>query len=224
MFQHLPTVNLIKHYIPLTEDDQIIDIGGGTGEIIRLLRRDLGIKKPGVCIEPNHDMIGIAMKKDGVIPIESTAGDFLAVTPKYPMKIVLISSAVHHIRDLAGTFANLARYMPDDGICLVTQYPPPAKVWFEAGLKKFKGIENESFYRILESNHLQYKSFQWKEPVEMDKQFWYETLRSRYSSTLTYFTDEEIEEGIDELEMKFGADQTLKFDIVIEGCIITKKY
>ena len=91
-FQHITTVNFIKYCIPLSKSNQIIDIGGGTGEIIRLLRQDLGIEKPGVCIEPNMSMLQIAWKNDGVIPIQSTAEEFLAQMPKFPMKFVFISS------------------------------------------------------------------------------------------------------------------------------------
>ena len=222
-FFHIPAVNLIKHYIPLSKTDQIIDLGGGTGEMIRLLRQDFGIDMPGVCVEPNLKMLQIAMKKDGIIPIHSTAEEFLAQMPKFPMKFVLICGAAHHFNDLAGVFANLAKYMPDDGICLLTYFPPPASIWFKAGLMKYKPFDIDQLYRILKSINLHCKSFQWKENVEMDKLFWYETLRSRFWSTLDEFSDVEIQEGICELEEKYGAITTLKYELEIDGCIITKQ-
>ena len=219
---HIATVNLIKHHIPLSKTDQIIDLGGGTGEIIRLLRQDLGINMPGVCVEPNLKMFQIAMKKDGIIPIHSTAEDFLAQMPKFPMKFVLIIGTAHHFNDLAGVFANLAKYMPDDGICLLTIFPPPA-IWFKACLMKFKPFDFDQLYRILKSNNLHCKSFQWKENLELNKAFWYDTLRSRFMTTLDDFSDGEIQEGICELEEKFGAISTLKFELEFDGCIITKQ-
>ena len=222
-FQHITTVNFIKHCIPLSKTDQIIDIGGGTGEIIRLLRQDFGIEKPRVCIEPNMSMLQIALKKDSVIPIQSTAEEFLAQMPKFPMKFVLISSVAHHFKDLAGVIANLARYMPYDGICLLNCYPPPASIWFEAVLKKFKCLDQEKIFRILKSNNLHHKLLYWKEMVEIEKQLWYETLHSRYSSMLKHFSDEQIEEGIRELELKFGGNTTLKFEVQTLGFKITKQ-
>ena len=44
----------------------------------------------------------------------------------------------------------------------------------------------------------------------MTKSLWYETLRKRYTSFVRQFTDEEMEEGIRELEM--GMFQELKED------------
>ena len=220
---HITTVNFIKHCIPPSKTDQIIDIGGGTGEIIRLLRQDLGIEKPGVCIEPNMSMLQIALKKDGVIPIQSTAEEFLAQMPKFPMKFVFINGVAHHFKDLAGVIANLARYMPYDGICLLNRYPLPTSFWFEAALKKYKTLDEEKLFRILKSNNLHYKLLHWKETVEIEKELWYETLRGRYSSTLMHFSDKQIEEGIRELELKFGGDTTLKYEVQIRGFKITKQ-
>ena len=223
-FQHTANVNLIKHYIPLTKDDQIVDIGGGTGEVLYRLRKELGIERPGVCVEPNERMLQIAAKKEGIIPILSTAEDFLAKKPDYSMKAVFLNGCAHHIKDLSKTIGNLAEFMlPVNGTCIITQYPFPREVWFEAAVKKFSGLESEHIQAIADRHGLQCTPFEWKEPVQMDKEAWYECLRLRYVSTLSYFSDEEIEKGIHEIALKFINEEMLKFDIFVQGWILKPK-
>ena len=59
--------------------------------------------------------------------------------------------------------------------------------------------------------------------MELSKLFWYKSLRGRYASSLSLLTDEEIEEGIRELESKFGAEEIFKFDLDIVVIIVTKR-
>ena len=59
--------------------------------------------------------------------------------------------------------------------------------------------------------------------MELSKLSWYKSLRGRYASPLSQLTDEEIEEGIHELEGKFGAEEILKFDLDIIVIILTKR-
>lgn len=51
---------------------------------------------------------------------------------------------------------------------------------------------------------------------------WYEAIRKRCSSVVLQYTDEELEEGIKELEEEFGDRDVLKFDIAMQGVIMTK--
>ena len=218
---HLPIVNIIKHNIPLKKTDQIVDIGGGTGNVIQLLKREFDVEKPVACVEPNLKMLQVAMKMDGIIPIHSTAEKFFA-KPNYPLDIVMMNYTCHHFHDPAGVFSNLAKYMSDEGTCMITQLHPPTTVCFSALLEKWITVDNEELYKILDSNNLKYKFFMWKEPVEKSKQWWYKRLRGRWVSPLSLLTDEEIEEGIRELEGKFGAEEILNFYLDIGVVIVTK--
>ena len=56
----------------------------------------------------------------------------------------------------------------------------------------------------------------------MDKELWYRSIRNRLSSSLRRFSDEELEQGIEELEREFKGKDMLMFDLALEGLIISK--
>ena len=218
----IPIVDIIKHYVPLKKTDQILDIGGGTGIYLQLLRREFDVEKPGVCVEPNLKMLQVAMKRDCIIPIHSTAGEFLAA-PNYPLDIVMIIDCIHHFQDPSAIFSNLAKYMSDEGTCVIAQHCPPTSIFFSAFRDKWTPYDDKKLCKIIDSSNLNHKFSMWKKPVELSKLSWYKNLRGRYASPLSQLTDEEIEEGIRELEGKFGAEEIFKFDLDIIIIIITKR-
>ena len=84
-------LQLIKHHIPLAKTDQIVDIGGGAGEVLDLRRNELAIKAPGVCVEPSENTLRIATKKEGIVPVLSIAKKILAQKPDCYMKLLLLN-------------------------------------------------------------------------------------------------------------------------------------
>ena len=61
------------------------------------------------------------------------------------------------------------------------------------------------------------------EPVQLNKELWYNGLRRRCFSGLERFSDEDIEQGIKELEEEYSNKDILKFGLDIEGIILRKK-
>ena len=59
--------------------------------------------------------------------------------------------------------------------------------------------------------------------VNLTKSKWYHMLRGRFNSNLTELTDEEIEEGIDELERGKLKDLNPEDDISISGTLLVFK-
>ncbi len=104
--------------MPLKKDDHIVDIGGGTAQLSLMIHSDLGMTKQVVCVDPSPEMLEIAQKK-GAITIQATGENFLASKPDYSLKVVLMTSCVHHFKD---PDLKLAEYMPEDGVCIVTEY------------------------------------------------------------------------------------------------------
>ena len=110
--------NFIEKVVPLKKDDHIVDIGGGTAQLSLMIHSDLGMTKQVVCVDPSPEMLEIAQKK-GAITIQATGENFLASKPDYSLKVVLMTSCVHHFKD---PDLKLAEYMPEDGVCIVTEY------------------------------------------------------------------------------------------------------
>lgn len=218
--------NLVKRFIPLSKDDQIVDVGGGTAQISLMLHSDLEMTHPVVCVDPIQEMLDVA-QKNGAITIQSTAENFFASKPDYPLKVVLMNGCVHHFADLDLVFSQLAKYMPEDGVCFVTEYPADKPLpYFKAALQAIasygKGMFKLDLLRtLIESKGLNCRMISETETIEIGKEFWYEAIRSRSASVLQKFSDDELEQGIEELEEQFKGTDVLKCDLATNGIIVT---
>jgi hypothetical protein len=61
-----------------------------------------------------------------------------------------------------------------------------------------------------------------REPGEINKGDLYNAMRVRFVTLLKGFSDEQIEQGIEELEEKFQGQDILYFDVPMKGLILTK--
>ena len=210
----------------MSSDDQIIDIGGGTAAISLTIRKELGMTKPVVCVDPSKELLNVA-RKNGATTVCATAEEYLKSKPAHSLDLVLMSCCIHHFRDPDFVFSALAKYMPDRGISVVVQTSFPANVtlpWFKSSKEDYPvSKKQDSIMKLVQSKGLKCERIFATERVEVDKGLWYETLRKRFRSTLRFLSDGEIEEGIEELEEKFGDVNVLKLDMAKYGLIVTKK-
>ena len=86
-----------------------------------MLKRDFRLTKPIVCVDPSKDMLEVA-ERNGAITIQSTAEDFFATKPRFPLNVVLMNGCIHHFEKPDYVISQLASYMPEDGICIMTNY------------------------------------------------------------------------------------------------------
>ena len=212
--------DFIKQLISLTEDDQIIDVGGGTAQTSRFLHEDFNMRNPVVCIDPSKEMLNVA-QRNGAVTIESTAEEFLASKPSYPLKVVCMNGCIHHFADPDFVFSQLASFMPEDGVCIVTMYTIPL----------FKGANNiRSTERIkeisklvnFESKGLKCTKAESLKTGMMNKALWYESIRNRLSSYLSLLSNEELEKGIEKLEEDWKDQTEIKIATTVTALVITK--
>ena len=217
--------NFIQRFIPLTKEDQLVDLGGGTAHISLKVHSDLGMTNPVVCVDPCQEMLDVA-KKNGAITIKAIAEEFFATKPEYPLKVVLINQCMYLFTDRDFVFTKLSEYMPDDGVCFVTEYTATLSLpFFKAAKEAHTGIGEglDSLCTLIRSKGLNCQVVSSTEPEEMSKKLWYDAIRSRFFSLLLGFSDEQLEEGIEELEEKYKGQEVLKFDTAYKGLIFTKK-
>ena len=224
--QSRAVANFIHKHLKLSIDDQIIDVGGGTAQISLMIKEDLSMTKPVVSIDPSKEMLNVAMKK-GAITIESTAEDFFATKPNFPLKVILMNSCIHHFKDRDYVFSKMASYMPEGGVCIVCKYPPNTTLpFFKAAKDAYirAGDKLEEVYNHIdfESKGLTCRKVVGLEKGIMEKALWYEGIRNRLATFLATFSDEELKEGIKELEKDFKDQETIKLDITIKALILTK--
>lgn len=191
-----------------------------------MLWDDLKMTNPVVCIDPNPEMLAVA-RSNGAITIQSTAEDFLANKPDYPLKAVLVVGCFHHFQDPDFVVTSLARHLPRDGGCMFVEFPPDTTLpWFGAVKRAYPvviGDRAENIRALAEAKGLECRVVAGKEPVEMGKGLWYEFIRKRLATVLLRFSDEELEKGIEELEEKFKDMDVLKFDLALDGVIVKQK-
>ena len=217
--------NFIQRFHPLSGDDQLVDIGGGTAQTALMLHADAGMTKPVICIDPCEEMLDIA-RKNGATTIQSTAESFFASKPEYPLKVVLMNGCVHHFQDPDFIFSRLGKLMPDDGVCIITAYTSKVTFpLFKAAVEAYTGVGDryDLLCKIIESKGLKWRKVSGLEPVEMEKGLWYDGIRNRLYSTLRGFSDEELEQGVEELEVQFKDSDVLKFDVGYIGIFVSKK-
>ena len=86
---------LIQEAISFSPDDQLIDIGGGTGKLALMVRSDQKLNKPVICIDPMEEMLNVARKKENVITVNATAEEFFSSKPDYPLKVEWLCPPLH---------------------------------------------------------------------------------------------------------------------------------
>ena len=224
--QSRAVANFIQKHLQLSID-QIIDVGGGTAQISLMIKEDFNLTKSVVSIDPSQEMLNVAMK-NGAITIESTAEDFFATEPNFPLNVIFMNSCIHHFENLDFVFSKMASYMPEDGMCIVCKYPPNTTLPFfkaakDAYMKAGDKLEEAYKHIDFESKGLTCRKVAGVEKVIMEKMLWYEGIRNRLATFMVTFSDEELEEGIKELEKDFKGQETIKLDITIKALILTKQ-
>ena len=224
-FQYQAKANFIRHIFPFSQDDQLVDLGGATAQTSLILKADLKMTRPVVCVDPCKEMLAVA-KQNGAITVEASAESFLGSKPQYPLDAVLIIGCFHHFTDPEFVLSSLAQYMPPKGMCLILRYDSPENAFpfFKAAKESFvrPGLTLEQICNLIELNGLNYAKKYGSESVEIKKSLWYDCIRNRFMSSLQTFSDQELEEGIDELEEKFKDQDILRLDLAFEGILITK--
>jgi SAM-dependent methyltransferase len=208
----------IKRHIPLSKEDQLVDVGGGTAKISLQLHASVGMTKPVVCVDPSQEMLAVA-QRNGAITIQATAEEFFSSKPDYPLKVVLMNGSAHLFSDLEFVFTKLAEYLPVNGVCFVAH--------ISLGLPLFKaaaGVNTgkiDHLCQLVQSKGLKCQVVSATEPGETSKEVWYNALRNRVILKASRFTDKQLELGIQELEEKFKGEDVLHYEMSFKGFIIT---
>ncbi len=189
-----------------------------------MVKEQLKLSKPVVCIDPSKEMLDMA-ERNGAITIHATAEKFLERKPQYPLKKVLIISCVHHFANRDSVFANLAKHMPDNGMCLIVNGSCEGVPFFKARKEYCCAplhVEWAELCQELESKGLNCRVVSGTELVQCEKALWLECIRNRFVSSLRNFSDSKLEEGIKELEEELKDQDMVSFNKTFKGILVTK--
>lgn len=196
-------ISHICHDLALTHEDILADIGGGTGSFTSRLAQEAALTR-AYCVEPSCAMCEEAAKLTDVTAICADAHTFLA--SHIPFTKMLFKEVIHHIRDREHFWKTVYTSLPHNGkILIITRPQNIAFPFFTAAKVEFG--RNQPSQDMLEdelhlggfsiTTHLRSHTF------TLSKEDWYTMLRHRFMSDLGVFTDNEIEEGIIEIDKKY---------------------
>jgi trans-aconitate methyltransferase len=196
----------IVENLQLSSEDILADIGGGTGSFTHRLAIDANLAG-AYCIEPSAAMCAEASKLSHITAVCADADGFLELNHTFSK--MLFKEVIHHIPDRKGFWHRLHPRLPQGGrILIITRPQNIAFPFFQAAKEAFARhqpplelIESElreADFRV-DTQHREYM-------FTLPKEEWYTMLRHRFMSDLGVFSDEEIEEGIEEIEALYEGE------------------
>ncbi|MDD2829165.1 MAG: class I SAM-dependent methyltransferase [Sulfuricurvum sp.] len=198
-------VNQYIHYtLELNSNDTLVDIGGGTGTFTQRLAQEAGLTK-AYCVEPSPKMCCEASLLDGIEAICTDAEGFIAHHLSYTK--MLFKEVIHHLAERSHLWEQVYQQLPLQGKLLIITRPQEvefpfwqkAKDAFKSHQPPFsllqKELEHAGFrVNILSDAHT----------FQLSKEDWFTMLRYRFMSDLSDFSDEEIDEGIKEIDLLYS--------------------
>ena len=204
-FEQDHAVQMIQDMITaldITSSDVIADLGGGTGK----WAQPLAIKtncSTVYCVDPVKSMVDQARARKEIIAVHQSVKEFVSNKENKVTKYIAQRS-VHHFEDRANLWSEMYQNLPRGGKLLTVtssdncqSYPFPSIVakWLKAQTSSFEALFSEfkeTEFDVAASEKY-YKSL-------IPKRTWFEMIRGRFISSLSQFTDDELEAGIMELD------------------------
>ena len=210
-FEHLwqeiyeELIPLLMKSLDLKPHHIVADIGSGTGLIAETIFKSFGLKDPICCVDPSPEMHQLAKKRKGICPVQKTAEEFFSDTQiSQCFDMVIAVFCTHHFVDHDAVYKGIFRSLRPGGIFVQFDTISDGHPKFKMAVDKWsthsqKASERKKFLREI----MFQGKFTQKEicsPWSVTKSKLYEMFRCRYMSIFHQLSDEQIEEGIKELE------------------------
>jgi len=194
----MKSLDLKPHHI-------VADIGSGNGFIAENIFESFVLKNPVWCVDPSAEMQEVARKRKGTYPVQKTAEEFFSDSKiSQCFDTILAVFSTHHFVDPNTVYEGIFRSLRPSGSFVqfdsVSHSHPMFKIAANGYSSYFQKVsEGKQFFREIKFKgkfSQEEFSFAWS----LTKSKLYEMFRRRYVSTFYQFTDEQIEEGIKEVE------------------------
>lgn len=172
-------------------------------------------------VDPSAKSIEIAEKK-GLDVMVADVNEFLTSHKSEVCNKYLFGCVVHHFSNQQETFQNAYTRLPPGGMMVILYHPkePYLPLWKEAHEYRYKlEPETDEISILLERAGFMIALKKITQKVNLGKEDYYQKLRNRIMSTLHFFTDEAIEDGLKELDETVfkGVDSIIIDDVT---CVI----
>ena len=222
-------INLILKHLDLSENHRLADIGGGTGRFASLIYEKGGLKYPVTCVDPSADMLQRACKLKGVHTICSDAVEFCLGKDDIIYDRILMKEVVHHLteKELKNTFSALQNKISKNGYLVICTRPHDVEYPFfqEAHAVMQKKVRSKEYYvSLLEKSGFVVSSISVHDyPASLNINWWTTMIRNRFWSIFSRFDDDQLEQGIDEINGKFGKSGFVTFLDKLAVIVVHKK-
>lgn len=189
--------------------ERMLDLGSGTGLFLRELVKSATPETPIICADPFQSMLDQVPEDPRYRTLCASAEDIAtgkAPLPYDTLDVIACKETIHHVRDIPGTLASLARMMnPGGRILLVSLVPRLEYPLFQAALDRFEQNhpDPEGMRRDMEAAGLRSELSYGEWPVTVDRDEWAELVRRQWMSVLSTFGKDEIEDGVQEIRQRY---------------------
>lgn len=204
--------------LALTSRDRIADVGCGTGLYTRRILDRVRPTAPILCVDPSEAMLSQLPADPSLRPIHASAEQLARGTgghsgqqgpaiPRGSLDAIAIKEAIHHVAadDRPPVIAGLADLLGLDGRLLIVMLPTRiAYPLFDAAIRRFEELQPDpediaAHMRAAGLTvSLSYRDF----PLEIPKDRYLGMVRNRYMSLLAMFDDDEIRDGVAEIDAR----------------------
>jgi trans-aconitate methyltransferase len=197
----------------LSEDDVLVDLGGGTGIYTAAILDQVPLRAPVMLVDFSADMLE---RVPDDLPVEKVYTDALAFSEQQRRyDKVLIKETVHHVDDRLTLFRNLYERLAPGGALLLVHVPPELDYpLFDAAKERARRwhADPDELERLLEAAGFETARDAVDWGHSMPKQRYFEMVASQYMSVLSSFSEEEIDDGLLEMNETYAGVDVLEFN------------
>ncbi|MGF1488282.1 MAG: methyltransferase domain-containing protein [Prochloraceae cyanobacterium] len=198
--------------LELKPTDTLVDIGCGTGFFTKKICDLVSMIDPTICVDPSKEMIEKIPLQKEFKPLVMYARDFVKQQEYYNK--VLMKHMLHIVKNKSQLIKSLFERLPPNGILLLVMMPPTTEhPLFEAAIERYEQLQHHYediaclFKKVGFKTTVKFIDY----PVSIEKTKYFQMIENYYLTLLSSFTNREIQEGINELKLKYHSLTYLNF-------------
>eukprot|EP00040_Diaphanoeca_grandis_P004322 m.28131 g.28131 ORF g.28131 m.28131 type:complete len:302 (+) comp15868_c0_seq2:249-1154(+) len=187
----------------------VVDLGGGTGRTAQLIYQGCKLKNPVMCVDNAASMLAACANREGVVSVLDGIEGF-ALREKQHYDRAMMKEVVHHLGnsdERVKVFKQIHAQLNTKGKLLIVTRPKiPEYPFFKKAMDVWslaQPSEQQLVDDFKSAGFTSITSSVEKFNVGLPLSSWCTMIRNRFWSTFSNFTDDEIEEGVLEIQQRF---------------------
>lgn len=196
----------------LRSTDVLVDIGCGTGMYALDILDQIALEHPVIGVDPFERMLAEIPEDANIRPVATGGLEFSRRPGSYDK--ILIKETVHHIDSPKEFFTNLHDRLSADGIMLLVHVPPDVEYpLFDRALQRARQwhADPAELMTRLQAAGFKVDRDELVHDHELPKDHYFSMVANRYMSVLSTFDDDELKQGLEQMEQRYADVETLRF-------------